>query len=138
VEHTPASSATFRFNPQWSQKIPVFPVVERPSLGGAWFSRTSKDGSHLTRSTAAMFVFVLLYFWAYLLCHSPLVHPSNGVSVLLTQYTFQITFNDDPGFVASVPQANGPASPEALRPRTFIFTFLFRLPNLYFVFSILL
>jgi hypothetical protein len=38
----------------------------------------------------------------------------------VTQYTCEITFNGDPGFVASVPQTKGPASLEALPPRTFI------------------
>lgn len=47
----------------------------------------------------------------------------------MTQYTFEITFTGDPGFVASVPQANGPASSEALLLRTFVLSFNFGLPR---------
>jgi hypothetical protein len=45
---------------------------------------------------------------------SPPVYFCFGVRVLVTQYTFQITFNGKPDFVASVPQVIRPASSEAL------------------------
>jgi len=61
---------------RWSSPSPLLPIAERSSLGGAWFSRTSWDGSHTASSAtfvAAVFVFVCLFYWAYLLYHSPLI-----------------------------------------------------------------
>jgi len=46
----------------------------------------------------------------------------------MTQYTYDITFIGDPGFVASVPRVKGPASSKALPPRTFVLSLLFGLP----------
>jgi hypothetical protein len=113
VELLRAPSSTFRTNPRWFKLIPPLPIAERPSLGSAWFSRPSWDGSHTASSSifaAVVFVFVCLFFWAFLLYPSPPVYPYFGVWVLVTQYTYEITFNGDPSFVASVPRANGPAS----------------------------
>jgi hypothetical protein len=62
----------------------------------------------------------------------PIIHPIfcyYGVWVLVTQYTFEITFTGDPGFVTSVSRANGPAFSEALPPRTFVLSFIFGLPR---------
>jgi hypothetical protein len=142
VEPPHAPSSTFRSNPRWFWKFPPLPIAERLSLGGAWFSRASWEGSHTASSAniaAAVFVFLCLLYWAYLLYYFPPVYPCFGVWVLVTQYTFEITFNGDPGFVASVPRANGPASSEALPPRTFVLSFNFGLPRPFCcVFSFLL
>jgi hypothetical protein len=132
VELLTAPSSTFRINPGWFRPILPLPIAERPSLGGAWFSRASWDGSHTASSAifaAAVFVFVCLFFWAFLLYPSLPVYPYFGVWVFVTQCTYEIIFNGDPGFVASVPQANGPASSEALPPRTFIHSLYFGLPK---------
>jgi hypothetical protein len=137
VELSLASSSAFSFNPWRLQKISALPVVERPPLGGACFSRASKNSSHLS-SEAAVCVFLFMYLWALLLYHSPLVYPCFYVWVLVTQYTCQITFTGNLGFVAFMPRANGPASSEALPPRTFIFSFIFGLPRPCFVFYFLL
>jgi hypothetical protein len=67
VEPLTAPFSTFRTNPWWFRTSPPFPTVERPSLGGTWFSRASLEGSHLARLVAAIFVFVCLFYWAYLL-----------------------------------------------------------------------
>jgi hypothetical protein len=128
VELSPTSSSAFRFSPRQLQKISAPPVVERPPLGGAWFSRTSRNDSHLS-SEAVVCVFLFMYFWALLFCSFPLVYPCFCVWVLVTQYTCQIIFIGDPGFVASLPRANGPTSLEALSPRTFILSFIFGLPR---------
>jgi hypothetical protein len=56
----------------------------------------------------------------------------------MTQYTLFITFTSDLGFVVSVPQTIGPASPEALSLCIFVLNFNFGLPNLYSVFSFML
>jgi hypothetical protein len=53
----------------------------------------------------------------------------------VTQYTSQITFTSDTGFVASILQTIGPASPEALLPRTIVLSFNFGLPKPCCVFS---
>jgi hypothetical protein len=118
-------TASHHFGHRWFRAKPVFPVAERPPLGGACSSRAVTDGSHCSSScqTAAdtVYVFIsLLFFWAHLLYPSPPVYPCFCVWVLVTQYTCDIIFNGDPGFVASVPRAKGPASSEALPPRTFI------------------
>jgi len=81
---SPTSPSTFRTNPRWFRPIPPLPIAERPSLGSAWFSRTSWDGSHTASSaifTAAVivFVFVCMFLWAFLLFPSPLVYPCLGV-----------------------------------------------------------
>jgi hypothetical protein len=123
--------------------LPVFLAAERLSLGGACVSRTVRDGSHTACCLwiYVVFVYVFLSFWAYLFSFL-YVHLCNRcVWVFVTQYTTQITFNGDPGFVASVPRAKGPASSEALPPRTFILSFVFGLPSpilYYFVFDLLM
>jgi hypothetical protein len=133
VEPPHAPSSTFRSNPRWFRKFPPLPIAERPSLGGAWFSRASWEGSHTASSAniaAAIFVFICLLYWAYLLYPSPPpVFPCFGVWVLVTQYTCEITFNGDPDLMASVSRANGPASAEALPPRTYIHSLFFGLPK---------
>jgi hypothetical protein len=48
-------------------------------------------------------LFLCVCFWAFLLHLPPLVHHCNGVWVIVTQYTSQITFIGDPRFVAFVP-----------------------------------
>jgi hypothetical protein len=124
---------------------PVSPTGERPSSGRAWLSRATRGGSHPPPLRASvvgfLLVFVLLlcfvlgfsivtlFFWDYMLYPSPPVYPCFCVWVLVTQYTCEITFIGDPDFEASVPQAKGPASSEALPPRTFILSFKFGLPN---------
>jgi hypothetical protein len=114
------------------------PAVERPPLGGACSPRAVMEGSHpafLWTSTVYFIIFVLLYFWTYLLFPSPHVHPSYGCDwVLVTQYTFLITFIGDPGFVALVPRAIEPASSKVLPPRKIVFG----LPCPYCVFSFLM
>jgi hypothetical protein len=113
------------------------PAIERPHLGGTCYPLAVRKGSHSAIFCwifTVVFVFVLLYFWAYLLYHSPHVHPCNGVWIFVTQYTFQITFSGDPGFVASVSQANGPTSPEVLPSHTFVLRFFLELHNPYCVF----
>jgi hypothetical protein len=137
VELTPTSSSTFRFSPLRLQKILALPIVERPPLGGAWFSRASKNGSHPSLE-AAVLVVLFMYFWALLLYLSPLVYPCFCVWVLVTQYTCQITFIGDPGFVASMPQVNGPASSKALPLHNFVLIFIFGLPRPYSVFYFIL
>jgi hypothetical protein len=90
---------------------------------------------------SVVFVFIFLFFWAYLFYFSHVYPCNRGVWVLVTQYTLQITFTGDPGFVVSVPQAKGPASSEALPPRTFILSFVLGLPSsimFYFVFFFLM
>jgi hypothetical protein len=47
----------------------------------------------------------------------------------VTQYTCEITFNDDLSLVASVPQAKMSASLDVLLPRTFILSLYFELPK---------
>jgi hypothetical protein len=59
---------------------------------------------------------------------SPPVYPCFSVWVLVIQYTCEITFNGDPGFVASVPRVKGLASSEALPPRTYVLSLIFGLP----------
>jgi hypothetical protein len=127
-------TASHHFGHRWFRAKSVFPVAERPPLGIACPLRAVTDGSHCSSSyrTAAVTVYVfisLLFFWAYLLYPSPPVYPCFCVWVLATQYTCDITFIGDPGFEASVPRAKGPASSEALPPRTFIFRFKFGLPK---------
>jgi hypothetical protein len=58
----------------------------------------------------------------------------------MIQYTCEITFNGDLGFVASVPQIKGPAFLEALPPRTFIHKLNFGLskPSCVSTFNLLL
>jgi hypothetical protein len=126
-----APSSTFRANPWWFQSIPPFPTAKRPSLGGAWFSRASREGSHPASANlvAAIFVFVCLLYWIFLLYSSPPVYPCVGVWVLVTQYTCQIIFIGGPAFVASVPRVKGPASLEALLSRTFVYSLNFGLPR---------
>jgi len=135
VEIPIAPSSTFRSNPRWFRSIPLFPTAERSSLGSAWLSRASEEGSHPASASlvAAVFVFICLLYWAYLLYPSPPVYPCFSVWVLVTQYTCEITFNGDPGFVAFMPRAIGPASSEALPPRTFILRLYFGLPKPYFI-----
>jgi len=60
------------------------------------------------------------------------------VNVIETQYTFQITFNGDSGFVASVPRANELAFSEALPPRNLVLKIIFRLHRPYCVFYFVL
>jgi len=81
-------------------------------------------------------LFFFLYFWVFLLHVSPHVHPYNGVWVLVTQYTSNITFTGDSGFMASVSQTFGPTSSKELPPRTFILHLNFGLssPNYVFYF----
>jgi hypothetical protein len=128
-----APTASHHFGHRWFRMKPAFPVAERSPLGGACPSRAvTAAGSHCSsskRTSAAVTVCVLIFllFWAYLLYPSPSVYPCNCVWVLVTQYTCYITFTGDPGFVASVPRTNGPASSEALPPRTFILSFQFGL-----------
>jgi hypothetical protein len=92
-------------------------------------------------SASGSLLCLFLFFWAYLFyfLHG---HPCNqGVWVLMTQYTLQITFNGDLGFVASVSRAKGLAFLEALPPRTFVFRFVLGLPSpfvFYFVFYLLM
>jgi hypothetical protein len=131
VELTLASSSTIRFSPQRLQMILVLPVVERPPLGGAWFSRASRNGSHPTYTSTVVceFFFFLMYFWAFWLYPSPHVHPYFYIWILVTQYTYQITFNSDSGFVAFMPQAKGPASSETLSSRSYVLRFIFGLPS---------
>jgi hypothetical protein len=76
-----------------------------------------------------VFPFLFMFFWVILLDISLPVHPCNGVWVLVAQYTPNITFTGDPGFVTSVPQTIGPASSEALSPRTFVLSFNFGLSS---------
>lgn len=123
--------------------LPAFLDAKRLSLGGACVSRAVREGSHTACCfwISVVFVYVFLFFWAYLFyfLHG---HPCNrSVWVFVTQYTTQITFNGDPGFVASVPRVKGPASSEVLLPRTFILNFIFGLPSpilFYFVFDLLM
>ncbi len=75
---------SYRIFPLQPPVVPEDSAVERLSLGGAWFSHASRDGSHSIRSTAVVFVFVLLYFWTYLLFPSLRVHFCYGVWVLVT------------------------------------------------------
>lgn len=75
-----------------------------------------------------VYLFVLLGLFVVPL--SP-VYSCFSVWVPVTQYSCEITFNGDSGFVASVPRAIGPASLEALPPHTFILTLYFRLPKSY-------
>jgi hypothetical protein len=79
---------------------PVTTVAERPPFGGVWTSRVVTDDSHSSsiNRTSAVFVFVCLFYWAYLLYLPPPVYSSFGVLVFVTQYTCEITFNGDPGF----------------------------------------
>jgi hypothetical protein len=91
-----APSSTFPFNPRWFRKFPPLLIAERPSLGGAWFSRATWEGFHTAYSAnivAAVFVFFCLLYWAYLLYHFFPVYPCFVVWVFVTQYTFEITFN---------------------------------------------
>jgi hypothetical protein len=116
---------------RWFWATPANPADERLLLGGACSPRAVMDGSHpafLWTATVGLIVFVLLFFWAYLLYPSPPVYPCFSVWVLVTQYTCEITFNGDPDFVASVPRVKGPASSEALPPRTYILSLIFGLP----------
>jgi hypothetical protein len=121
--HPPASSIFSCFLPRRNLTKLGLPVDERLSLGGAWFSRATQDGSHpsSTRFSAAFVYFRFMIFWAFVLSPFPHVYLCYyGVWVLVTQYTFEITFTGDPDFVASVSRANGPASSEVL-PRVLSF-----------------
>jgi hypothetical protein len=77
VELPLALSSTFRTNPPWFRTISPFPTAERLSLSGAWFSRASREGSHpaTARLADAVFVFVCLLYWVFLLFSSPPVYP---------------------------------------------------------------
>jgi len=86
------------------------------------------EASRIKNEFVGLIVFVLLFFWAYLLYPSPHVYPCFSVWVHVTQYTCEITFNGDPDFVASVPRVKGPASSEALPPRTYVLSLIFGLP----------
>jgi len=78
----------------------------------------------------SFFVFnFCICLWASPLFPS-LVHPCNDVWVLVTQYTLHITFTGDLGFIASVSQTIGPASPKVLPPRTLILSFNLGCPAL--------
>jgi len=130
--HPPASSIFSCYLPRLNLTKLGLPVDERLSLGSACFSRATQDGSHpsSTRFSASVVYFCFMFFWAFVLSPFPHVYPCYyGVWVLVTQYTFEITFTGDSGFVASVPRANGPASSEALPPRTFVLSFNFGLPR---------
>jgi len=70
---------------------------------------------------------------------SPPIHPSNGVWVLVTQYTSNITFTSDPSFVVSVPQTIEPASLETLhRVLSFLVLILSCLAQICFFFLVIL
>jgi hypothetical protein len=114
--------------------LPANPATERPPLGGAWTSRAVTDDSHsssINRTSVvfAVFVFVCLFYWVYLLYLSPPVYHCFSVWVLVTQYTCEITFNGDPDFVALVPQTKESTSSEALPSRTFVPSLYFGLPK---------
>jgi hypothetical protein len=135
VATTSAPSASQRLGHQWFRVKPAFPNAERPPVCGAWTSHAVKEGSHpfSFNRTSDAFVFVLLFFWAYLLFSSPHVYPCFDNWVLVTQFTCDITFTGDPGFVASVPRVNRPSSSEVLPPRTFVHSLNFGLPKLCYV-----
>jgi len=106
VMHPPASFIFSCFLPRRILTKLGFPAAERLSLGGACFSRASQAGSHPSspRFSAVVVGFSFMFFWAYVLYPPPLVYLCCfGVWVLVTQYTFEITFNGDLDFVASMP-----------------------------------
>jgi len=80
------------------------------------------------------FIFFILlkifFFFGVFLLHvfSP-VHYCNGVWVIVTQYTSNITITGDLDFVVSMPQTIGLASSEALSPCIFVLSLNFGLPN---------
>jgi hypothetical protein len=107
----------------WSSHLPS-PPPSASALGDSRKIRFSlllrshswaECGSHAPLGTAptqpihVLLLLLLLFFFFscisrfFLLYTSPHVHPCNCVWVIVTQYTCQITFNGDPGFVASVP-----------------------------------
>jgi hypothetical protein len=101
VVNTSVPSASQRLGHRSFRVKPVFPNDERPSLGGAWISRTVREGSHssINRTSAVYFTVcavLLLYFWVVLLYSSPTVYPCFCDWVFVTQYTCQITFIGDP------------------------------------------
>lgn len=134
------SLPTFNHDLHWCfMGLSAFLVAEWLSLGGAWDTRAVSEGSHFALCfwISVVFVFVFLFFWAFL-CYFPHVYPCNWcVCVIVTQYTTQITLSGDPDFVAFVPRAKGPASSKVLSPHTFILSFVLGLPSpitFYFVF----
>jgi hypothetical protein len=74
--------------------------------------------------------FFFFFFFGVFLLHvfSP-VHYCNGVWVIVTQYTSNITITGDLDFVVSMPQTIGLASSEALSPCIFVLSLNFGLPN---------
>jgi hypothetical protein len=82
-----------------------------------------------------------LFFWAFVLYPSPHVYLyCFGVWVIVTQYTYEITFNGDLSFVVSVLRVKWPASSKVLPPHIFVHSFIFGLcmPSCFYVFSFLL
>jgi len=127
-----ASHAPARSSSQPARGVTNFTLLHfphQPPVVPAYSAASQTASSAIFSTAVIVFVFVCMFLWAFLLFPSPLVYPCLGVWVLVTQYTFEITFNGDPGFVASVPRANGPASSEALPPRTFVLSFNFGLPR---------
>jgi len=105
-------------------------------LGGACFSNASRNDSHQTSystHTSAVVCVFFNEFLDFLLYISPHVYSYFCVWVIVTQYICQITFNSDPGFVASMPQGKGLVSSKALPPRSYIHSLNFRLPRPYCV-----
>jgi hypothetical protein len=52
------------------QKVTMCPVDERPPLGGAWFSRASRDGSHpiFLYHSSVVYLTVFVLFGVFLVC----------------------------------------------------------------------
>jgi hypothetical protein len=84
---------------------------------------------HLCCCYFCVCLFVFLDFFVVLLS------PYFGILVIVTQYTYEITFNGDPDFVASVHRVNESASSEALpRVLSFVVYILNCLLYLFFIF----
>jgi hypothetical protein len=76
-----------------------------------------------------LFFFFFFFFGVFLLHVFSPVHYCNGVWVIVTQYTSNITITGDLDFVVSMPQTIGLASSEALSPCIFVLSLNFGLPN---------
>jgi hypothetical protein len=74
-------------------------------------------------------LFFFFFFGVFLLHVFSPVHYCNGVWVIVTQYTSNITITGDLDFVVSMPQTIGLASSEALSPCIFVLSLNFGLPN---------
>jgi hypothetical protein len=66
VDFMSTSSTFLRFDSRRFQMVLVCPIDERPPLGGAWYSRASRDGSHPSSSTdRLLFILLHLFYWVF-------------------------------------------------------------------------